>query len=843
MERRCFMISKQIAEDLWYIGAVDEKLRVFGDISFTDTGAMYNSYLMSAEGEYVLLGALPERYLEEWLDQIKGIVGSGKLGWAVFFGTKDDGTAAAELLKEFPELVLIGTPGMLYRVEGYTEAHFRKIDVQCSRQITFGKKTLYFQVLEERYETPSVYVVDPDKKILYTADVFGSNYAAPQILVSCLPDREAYFDGAKHYLMDLRGKSRTKTLEAASVLVRENGIRMICPARGPVADRELERLLNLVAVRKEKEKKKKPFLAVIYAPGDYMEEIAACIRAGAEETADVEVKLFDLSAVSRDEILEKVPECDAYLLGTPQVRGDAAKAVWDVATSLDREDCEGKLAAVFTTGAPSGNAAENLRSRLAMLGCDLTLTDYLLQGRPDRQTLKNAYEYGFNVRCRILKIPNPRKPTLVKCLVCGEIFDASLGVCPACGVGLEQCVPVDTEEVAFQNDSDDRYVILGGGIAAVSAAEAIRSRDKTGRILLYSAERELPINRPMLTKDLDAASERSETLFVHEKEWYDEKKIELHLGQKVTALDVKEKVVATDDGENVSYDKLIYAMGAECMVPPFEGKDKEGVVTIRHLEDCVRLKELMARAEHAVVIGGGVLGLEAANELMRAGLSVTVLEASPQIIGRQVDADTAALIKKRMHAMHVACEEGVSIAGIEGAERVTGVRLADGRIFPAELVVISCGNRGNVQVAKAAGLVVERSIVVNEHMETSVPDIYACGDCAQFDGVNYQLWQEASGQGQTAGANAAGEPVAYANQTLGLSLEGFGTSLFAIGDAGKKENVPYRTVEVLDHVTNRHEKYWFTGGLLQGAVLVGAPEKTGSITQAVSVHAEYGEIF
>lgn len=284
------------------------------------------------------------------------------------------------------------------------------------------------------------------------------------------------------------------------------------------------------------------------------------------------------------------------------------------------------------------------------------------------------------------------------------------------------------------------------------------------------------------------------------------------------------------------------------MVPPFKGKDRKGVVTIRHLEDCVRLKDLMKEAQNAVVIGGGVLGLEAADELMRAGLAVTVLEAAPQIIGRQVDGDTASLVRERMRSMHVACEEGVSIEELEGEERVTAVRLADGRRFPAQLVVISCGNRGNVQVAKEAGIQVDRSIVVNGRMETSVPDVYACGDCAQFDGINYQLWQEASGQGRTAGANAAGDSAVYANQPLGLSLEGFGTTLFAIGDAGKKEGLPYKTVEVLDRVTNRHEKYWFSGGLLQGAALVGSgssgvQEKTGSVTQAVTVHAEYGELF
>lgn len=842
------MISKQIDRNLWYVGAVKEKLKAFGSASFMDTGIMYNSYLLHTGGKYILIGTLPERYLEEWLEKIKEIMGDKAVSWAVLFGMDEDGAAAGRLLKEWSDLILIGSANTLYRVGGYTDAAFQRVEVGGNRMFTFGRKTLYFRLLPERYDTPSVYVVDRDNGILFTADAFGSNHAAVQVLSGSLSDREAYYDGVKSFLMDIRGKERAESLKRAVELVKENGIRMICPARGPVVDEGLERLLEIYSNLQRKRKKERPSLGVIYAPGGYIGEIAGCIRAGAEEAGDVEVKLIDLSAMSRTEALEKVMECEAMLLGTPQVRGDAAKAVWDVVTSLERGECEGKLAAVFTTATPPGQAAENLRSRLAMLGCDLTLSDYLLQGRPDKQTLKNAYEYGFNVGCRILKIPNPRKPTLMKCLVCGEIFDASLGACPVCGVGLELCVPVEGEEVIFRHDSDDRYVILGGGVAAVSAAEAIRSRDDTGKILLFSAEKELPINRPMLSKDLQAASEMKETLFLHEREWYEERRIELHLGHRITALDIERKFVITEDGEEISYNRLIYAMGAECMVPPFKGADREGVVTIRHLEDCVRLKELMKGTKNAVVIGGGVLGLEAADELMRAGLTVTVLEAAPQIIGRQVDGDTAAFIRKRMRSMHVTCEENVSIEELEGEERVTAVRLADGRRFPAQLVIISCGNRGNIQVAKEAGLLVDRSIVVNGRMETSAPDVYACGDCAQLDGINYQLWKEASCQGRTAGANAAGESVVYTNQPLGLSLEGFGTSLFANGDAGKKENLRYKTVELLDEMTNRREKYWFSGGLLQGAVLVGSEfsgvrEKAEGITQAVNVHMEYGEIF
>lgn len=836
------MTSREISPGFWHMGAVDEGLRTFGNASFTEAGMMYNSYLMDTGEKFILFGTVPERYLPEWLTQIRDIAGTEKIGWAVLFGTEEDRICVNALLGENPDITLIGGTGALYKLEGFVETDFARIEVRSHRSLALGNRSFMFRVIPDRFDVPSVYVLETEEKIVMNAGAFGSAFACGCAAVSQLADREAYFKGAEQYYADIFGEKRRKSLEEAANFIRENQVRMICPQHGPVADCELDRLLSVFTPGKE-EKGKDPVLGIIYAPGDYMGELAKCIASGAAEAGKIQVEMCDLGAMSRDEAIKKARRADAFLFGTPSVWQDAAKPVWDIVTSLAGEMCRGKKAAVFTSGGEQAGPAENLRQRLSVLGCDLGLRDCKIQGKPDKQWLKNAAEYGYNVGCSILKIPNQRKPTLVKCLVCGEIFDASLGICPVCGVGLEQCIPVSDEDVIFRNDTDNRYIIMGGGIAAVSAAEAIRRRDETGRIMMFSAEHVLPINRPMLTKDFKTAEQMPDTLFIHGREWYEEKRIELQTGCGITALDTGHKAVTLQTGEILTYDKLIYAAGAECFVPPFEGHDKKGILTIRHLADDVLLGELIKTAKKAVVIGGGVLGLEAASELMRFGLSVTVLEAAPQIIGRQVDADTAALLKQRMEALHAACYEGVSIAGIEGDEWAKGVRLADGRVFEADLVIVSCGNRANVQIAKDAGIEVERSIVVNERMETNVPDIYACGDCAQLDGLNYQLWQEASEQGRIAGANAAGERMVYSNHLLGLNLEGFDTNLFAVGDPGKKEGAFYRTVEIKDDVTGRVEKYWFDAGYLQGAVLIGAPQKAGDILRAVTVHANHDEIF
>jgi NADPH-dependent 2,4-dienoyl-CoA reductase/sulfur reductase-like enzyme/flavorubredoxin len=830
------MEIRQLSPVVWQVSALEPERRVFGPVCYTDSGCSFHTYLLDVGDGLVSFGSVPSRYLGEWVKAIRALAGD-RLRGAVLFGTRCDRAAAKALLDRYPELTFFADKSTLFQLGGQK---LHAVEIRNDRTLKLGSRELQFHVLREQYAIPCVYVVDRENGILLTADAFGSVCAVAG-LVSEMVDQTAFWQGAAKYYADILGPRRRESLQSAIKLVADNQIRLILPASGPAVDAGLDRLLDLYAAPISKPEGLSA--AVVYAPGNFIPELACAVQAGLKESGDITVKGYDLSAENRETILRELPQADAYLFGAPEIFGEAAKPVWDILTSLTRADCAGKPACIFTSTHSVGNAAADLRSRLTQLGCDVSLTDLILSGVPGKQEMENAYEYGFSAGCYLQKISNPHRPILVKCLVCGEVFDASLGTCPVCGVGLDQCVPVDTESVTFRRDTENRYVILGGGVAAVSAAEAIRLRDQTGSIKILSAETYLPINRPKLTKDLRALAADLESIQIHDAQWYALRKIQLLLGTKAISLDPTGKTVTTEDGAVYGYDKLIYATGAECFVPPFPGHEKKGVLTIRHLWDSRELQaHLDAGAKNAVVIGGGVLGLEAASELMRAGVRVTVLEATPQIVGRQIDAGSAAVLKAKMEGLGVSCYEGVSIAGIEGDGAASGVRLADGRVFPADFVLVSCGNRGNVSVARQAGAVVEQAIVVNDRMETNLPDVYACGDCAQFEGVNYQLWQEASSQGKVAGGNAAGETISYAGQQMGLSLEGFGTSLFALGDPGKKE-LPYQTVETVDQVSDRHEKYWFFGGRLEGAVVIGAPEKTADISQAVMTNARYTELF
>ena len=363
-----------------------------------------------------------------------------------------------------------------------------------------------------------------------------------------------------------------------------------------------------------------------------------------------------------------------------------------------------------------------------------------------------------------------------------------------------------------------RYFILGGGIAALSAAKAIRKTDPSGLIVLLTNEDALPYNRPALTKQL--LSELSAVdIAVETAAWYDApgRDIIVLTGRTVSAIDPEKKTVSLSEGLVFSYDKLVYALGARCFIPPFEGSDRENVIAVRTVEDAARVRSLAKDAKDAVVIGGGVLGLEAAWCLRQGGLNVTVIEFESQIMSRQIDEEAAAHLISAMDRHGVKLLTQASAAAYDGKT----LTLADGRTLAADIVIVSAGVRANIEVAAAAGIKADRNIIVDEHMQTSAPDVYAAGDCAVY-GMSYALWAEAAEMGKVAGTNAAGGEAAYQVVPRPLIFHGFETELFSIGDVGRQPAKNYEVGEMPG------ARYYSVDGKVVGAILTGdisrAPE-------------------
>lgn len=430
--------------------------------------------------------------------------------------------------------------------------------------------------------------------------------------------------------------------------------------------------------------------------------------------------------------------------------------------------------------------------------------------------------------------------TLVKCLICGEIFDSSLEKCPVCGVGREFFEPYEEEQATVKKNTQEVYVILGNGAAGVSAAEAIRERDETASIIMISEEAVLSYNRPMLTKTL-SRSVYAQEIAIHDSDWYQQKNITNILGTRIEKLNTGEKTILLSDGTRVEYDKCIYALGAECFVPPFAGVDKPQVVAIRSIADVEKIRTLMPGIKNTVVIGGGVLGLEAAWEMSKSS-KVTVLEVADKLMVRQLDDTAGFLMGEIIRKAGIEFRINAKITEITGEGTVTGVKLESEEYFPADLVIISCGIRANTAIASEAGIITERAIVVNEKMETNIPDVYACGDCAEYLGMNYAIWPQALEMGKTAGANAAGEPLSYEPVLAALTFEGMDTSLFAAGDNGRISGKKYRTIEYKDEEALTYEKYYFLNDRLTGVILLGTSAKLAELTKALKEGYSYDKV-
>lgn len=448
-----------------------------------------------------------------------------------------------------------------------------------------------------------------------------------------------------------------------------------------------------------------------------------------------------------------------------------------------------------------------------------------------------------------------------RCTVCDEMFDYDKkpATCPVCGVGQEmfELVEVEVSEKSIEKETD--IIIIGGGVAAVNAADAISSRNKKARITIICKENYLPYYRTRLTEllDTDIPLERLE---IKKESWYQDRNIKVILGQEVKSIDEKEKKVIlgckeqgikfnsldidseskcfvpvvenSTNVEEIKYDSLVIASGAKCFVPPFENKNLKNVRVIRELAETLDIKNNEKEYKNAVVIGGGVLGLEAAWGLKNVGIDVTVLEVMPKILPRQLDDKGSALLEEIIVAAGVKVEKGVQVKGFEGKDKVEKVVLNDGREFLADIVIISAGIAPNKDFILSCGIEANKGIVVNEKMETCVEDIYACGDIAEFNGKVIGLWQVAMEQGKIVGANICGEELVYKEQIQPLNFEGMNTCLLSVGDV-HSDSLENDYVEEFDRDKKIYKKFVFSNGILKGAILIGDTAKSISIIRGV----------
>ncbi len=847
------MKALQLRENFYWTGIIDDQLRVFDIIMYTEFGTTYNSYVMKTDGKTILFETAKAKFFDEYLEKLKEVIDVTKIDYLVVSHTEPDHAGSVEMLLDYsPQMKILATAGAIGFLKEIVNRDFVSLAVKDNQKMTIGNRTLHFMLVPNLHWPDTMYTFIEEEQILVTCDSFGSHYCLPEVISTAIKNEEDYQKALKYYYDCIIGPFKPYMLKALD-RVEHMDITMVATGHGPVLLGErisqVMKQYRAWSTVVNPNSKKTVILPYVSAYG-YTAQLAEKIAEGIRDSGDVEVRTYDMVTADNAKVQEELLFADGILLGSPTIVGDALKPIWDLTLGMFPATHGGKYAGAFGSYGWSGEAVPNLTGRLKQLKMKVS-DGFRIRFKPSEADLVSAYEYGYQFGCRVQNkeaVLPKKKGTrqLVKCLVCGEIFDSTLEICPVCGVGRENFVPADVEESTFVNNTNEYYVILGNGAAGFNAAKSIRERDKTGTVIMISNEPYPSYNRPMLTKSLVADLEPEQIAMV-EPGWYEEHKVYQMLGRQVSSIDLTEKNVCLQDGSKIHFTKLIYALGSECFVPPVKGSTLPEAVTIRRLDDVRKVEALMKQARSAVVIGGGVLGLEAAWELKKSGLSVTVLEAAPILMGRQLDDGAGEILKSLAAKQEIQIHTGVSIDAIEqeGDGRqahVRGVRLSDGRFFPAQLVIISTGIRANTTLASAIGADTGRAVKVNSHMETSIPGIYACGDCAEYKGMNYGIWPEAAEQGKTAGANAAGEPLEYIPVSPALTFHGMNTALFAAGDNGKNPNLLYKTVELKDMGKGHYKKYFFLNNRLCGVILLGDLSEMAKMTTALEEHATYQKL-
>lgn len=416
-----------------------------------------------------------------------------------------------------------------------------------------------------------------------------------------------------------------------------------------------------------------------------------------------------------------------------------------------------------------------------------------------------------------------------------------------------------------------RYVIIGNGAAGATAAQTIRQHDAAGEIVVLTAEPYPMYSRPGLAYVL-INEVPPEQIMARTLGWYEEWGINLVLGEAVS-LDVQKQIVRLGDGRSLPYDRLLIATGARATPPPYAGAELDGVVYLDTLDGTKELVKKTRRARRAVVIGGGITALELSEGLTHRGIDTHYFLRRDRLWGQVFNDEEAALLEEKMKGHHVHIHyntEAVAILG-DRKGRVRGVRLADGREFKCDLVGVAIGVKPLIDVVANSPIATDRAILVNERMQTSVPHVYAAGDCAQvYDRWTQKhmldvLWPSAVAEGNAAGLNMVGKRYEYEKGSPFNACLLFGLHITTMGQINPHSEDDGDEPHILQHISRGSSEVWYTrprpyrsawaaendntirlvlsGDYLVGALVIGEQSLTDSLRYLIEHEVNIGDMF
>jgi nitrite reductase (NADH) large subunit len=376
-------------------------------------------------------------------------------------------------------------------------------------------------------------------------------------------------------------------------------------------------------------------------------------------------------------------------------------------------------------------------------------------------------------------------------------------------------------------------VIVGNGVAGVTAARTIKEQSPQTQVTILTDENSQYYPRPKLYEVLSGKANPQEVVMFSE-DYYKKRDIQVQLNKKALKVDTKGKEIQLDDKTKVSYDKLLLANGAHSFMPPIKGTEKKGVFTLRTVKDAMRINEAAKKTKQAIVVGGGLLGLEFASALKKLGQTVTVVEIFERLLPRQLDNDGATTLKKRIESRDINIRLGIKTVEVIGKDTATGILLDNGETIPGNLVLFSAGIRSNTNLALESGIQTNRGIIVNKQLQTSADDVYAAGDVAEFEGTVYGIIPAAMEQARIAARNMIKkEQQAYTGTVRSNTLNVVNVELTAMGVVNP-EDPKLEEIKETDKQKGFYKKLVLDQGKIVGAILLGNTKQSMSIKRLIA---------
>ncbi len=850
------MKSLQLKKDIHWVGALDPNLRIFDIIMYTPYGTSYNSYVVKGSEKTAVFETVKVEFFDEYIERLKDLdIDITNIHYIVLDHTEPDHAGSvAKLLEISPNAKVVGSAPAIKFMKKIANRDFESITVGDGDTLSLGNKTLQFISAPFLHWPDSIYTYVPEDEVLITCDSFGSHYSSEAIINSKVENKDHYMDALKYYFDCIFGPYKPYVLKAIKKI--ENlKIDMILPGHGPVL---VEEPMKIVETYRQwstpasplDDGKKIVTIPYVSAYG-YTETLAKEIAKGIEAAGNIEVRLFNVIHHEMGDIINSIGESDGLLCGSPTIVSELLEPIRDILSKLNPVVHGGKLAAAFGSYGWSGEAIPRMETRFKELNMKLYGPSLKINFKPSDNELKEAYEFGLGfgeiltgkkkftpmakAKTNIEEVPTNGGVKLWKCVICGEIFEAETvpEICSVCGAGSDQFIEVKRETSNYLIDKEETYVIIGNGAAGFYAAKAIKERNASAIIKLISNETEHSYVRTQLS-DL-ITDEIDDTFYLAKANWYKENNIIEILGANVNSIDKETKTIKLDNKQGIRYDKLVLANGSYNFVPPTKVKldDSEieinswtyntikGIHTVKKLSDVEAIKNELPSSKNVVIIGGGLLGLEAAWEVQKRNINVTVVELADRMLPRQLDTEGSKLFESLVNKTPVNVLLGEAVEFINADKNgVKSIQLKSGKLIDVDTIIYSVGVRSNIFLAQPLGIQCNKGIVVDQYMQTNIEDIYACGDVAELDGIYYGNWPAAIEMGKVAGANATGDKIKFEKFVSSTVFASMNTQVFSAGtvnfDDPSLEKVGY-----IDSVNNKYSKLFFENNSLVGGILIG----------------------